>query len=612
MVTGVTRATEQIKLPFTVTRVDTTQMPVSGSNPLTQLQGKIPGALIVNASGRPGAAPSIVLRGPVSLNATGRTQQPLYLLDGVPLSGGLPDINPSDIENVEVVKGAAAASLYGARAGAGVINITTKSGKNAPEGVRFGVRTEAGTSDIERAFPLATRRALATDPTGQLFCTTEVVGGSPCGRYIDWDQEVQRINNSGEDFSLPPQKFLRDFGIGVAPNYAALTGLYLVTPWQHLRDPVGQVVSPSKYANTNLDMRGKVGNTGVYASLSNFVQEGAIKFLPGFTRNSARVNVDQRFGDRISANVNSYYGQTIDHGANFDETSGTAGTWFNLTRAPWMSDMLATDNLGRVVVRQNPLDQGTQNFNPLYSTQYNKRTDRGTRFVGGTSLRYTPLDWLSLEANAGYDRSTAYTLQMRDKGWRVTAAAPSTSAGFIQNGGLDNETFTTSLSGSATRTFFNDLNATFSTSSTCIRSDAFSTRTRRAVLASSYRRARIGRCGDEEFLDLLRHPGHSRHGLLHRRGFRLQGSLHPRRPHPPRRQLAVRSRKPLADLRSRIGRVDRVARAVVARWPMLSACSSCARQSARLVSVPASTHSTALTPWEPAERSTPPTSETRT
>ena len=462
VVTGVTRATEQIKLPFTVTRVDTTQMPVSGSNPLTQLQGKIPGALIVNASGRPGAAPSIVLRGPVSLNATGRTQQPLYLLDGVPLSGGLPDINPNDIENVEVVKGAAAASLYGARAGAGVINITTKSGKNAPEGVRFGLRTELGTSDIERAFPLATRSALATDPSGQLFCTTEQVGGSPCGRYIDWDQEVQRINNSGEDFSLPPQKFLRDFGIAAAPTYGQLTGLYLTTPWQHLRDPVGQVVSPSKYANTNLDMRGKVGNTGVYASLSNLVQEGAIKFLPGFTRNAARVNVDQRFGDRISANVNSYYSQTIDHASNFDETSGTAGTWFNLTRAPWQSDLLALDNLGRIVVRQNPLTQGEQNFNPLYSTAYNKRTDRGTRFVGGTSLRYTPLDWLSLEANAGYDRSTAYTLQMRDKGWRVTAASPSTSAGFIQNGGLDNETFTTALAGSATRTFFNDLNATFS------------------------------------------------------------------------------------------------------------------------------------------------------
>jgi len=461
VVTGVTKATEAIKLPFTVTRVDSSQMPVTGSNPITQLQGKIPGALIVNASGRPGSAPSIVLRGPVSLNATGRTQQPLYLLDGVPLNGGLPDINPEDIEDVEVVKGAAAASLYGARAGAGVINITTKSGRNSPEGIRFGARTEVGSSDIERAFPLATRSALATDPTGQLFCTTEVVGGSPCGRLINWDEEVQRINNSGEDFSLPPQKFYHDFGIGLAANYAALTGLYLVTPWPHLRDPVNQAVSPSQYANSNIDMRGKVGNTGVYASISNFVQEGAVKFLPGFTRNSARVNVDQRFGDRISANVNSYYSQTLDHASNFDETSGTAGTWFNLTRAPWISDMLARDNLGRIVVRQNPLDQGTQNFNPLYSTAYNRRADRGTRFVGGASLRYTPLDWLNFEANSGYDRSTGDYTQLRDKGWRVTAPAPSTSAGFIGNGNIDNETFTTSLSGAASRTFFNDLNTTF-------------------------------------------------------------------------------------------------------------------------------------------------------
>jgi outer membrane receptor protein involved in Fe transport len=112
VVTGVAKATEQIKLPFTVARLDTTQMPVTGSDPISQLAGKIPGALIVSGSGRPGAAPSIVLRGPVSLNATGRTQQPLYLLDGVPLQGSLPDINPNDIENIEVVKGAAASSLY--------------------------------------------------------------------------------------------------------------------------------------------------------------------------------------------------------------------------------------------------------------------------------------------------------------------------------------------------------------------------------------------------------------------------------------------------------------------------------------------------------------------
>ena len=87
--------------------------------------------MIVSATGRPGAAPSVVLRGPVSLNATGRSQGPLYMLDGVPLQGSVPDINPSDIESVEVLKGAAAASLYGARAGSGVINITPRVVKRA-------------------------------------------------------------------------------------------------------------------------------------------------------------------------------------------------------------------------------------------------------------------------------------------------------------------------------------------------------------------------------------------------------------------------------------------------------------------------------------------------
>src|SRR2546422_4352532 len=61
-----------------------------------------------------------------------------------------PDFNPNDIESIEVVKGAAGASLYGARAGNGVINITTKSGRRASEGVTFSVRSEGGVSDIER------------------------------------------------------------------------------------------------------------------------------------------------------------------------------------------------------------------------------------------------------------------------------------------------------------------------------------------------------------------------------------------------------------------------------------------------------------------------------
>ena len=460
VVTGVTKATEQIKLPFTVARLDTSNMPVAGANPIAQLQGKIPGATIVSESGRPGSAPSIVLRGPVSLNATGRGQEPLYLLDGVPLMGALPDIASSDIENVEVVKGAAAAALYGARAGAGVINITTKSGKNSPEGVRFSARTELGASDLERKWPLATRTDLRLDPSLKYFCTREVVGGSPCGRYIDWDAEVQRINNSGEDFSLAPQQFLGDIGIGSAPSYEEMTGTYMATSWPLVRDPVGQLTTAAAFANSSVDMRAKLNNTGVYASIGNLTQQGAVQFLGGFVRNSARVNVDQRFGDRVTANINSYYSQTIDHGAQFD--NGGGGTFFSITRSPLMANLEARDALGRIVVRHNPLNNASQNYNPLYGNVYNRRTDRGTRFVGGSSVGYTPVDWLKLDGTFGYDRSTGEYVQQRDKGWRTTTPDPSTSSGFIGNGSFDDEQYTTSMSAAASKTM-GDLNATFTT-----------------------------------------------------------------------------------------------------------------------------------------------------
>ena len=478
VVTGVAVATQQVKLPFTVNRLDSASMPVTATNPIAQLQGKIPGATVVTASGRPGTAPTVILRGPVSLNATGRSQQPLYLIDGVPLlnvesqpgttapasGGGLPDINPADIENIEILKGAAAASLYGARAGAGVINITTKSGKGAAEGVRFGVRTEVGGGDVEKAFPLATKTALFLDPSGQFFCTRETVGGSPCPRYIDWDREVARINNNGQDFSGSPQAFAGEADFAVPPGYDQLTSQFMTTPWPKLRDPVGAMITPGMFANTNIDMRARVGNTGVYASYGNLVQQGPVQFTGGFQRNSVRVNVDQRFSDRVSANINSFYSQSRDNGANLDlEGAGSGSPFFNITRAPWMADLEARDALGRIVVRHNPLAQGEQNRNPLYLTQYQPRTDRTTRFVGGGNVRYTPLDWLSLDANFGYDRATGSAFEMRDRGWRTTLPTPALAVGYVFIPASDNQQITGSASAAATRTLFGDLSATFTT-----------------------------------------------------------------------------------------------------------------------------------------------------
>lgn len=95
------------------------------SNPAQALSGAVAGLRVVQSSGNPGAAPSIVLRGGTNLNGTG---SPLILVDGQ-FRESLSDINPEDIESMEVMKDAGATAIYGARANNGVILITTKRGK---------------------------------------------------------------------------------------------------------------------------------------------------------------------------------------------------------------------------------------------------------------------------------------------------------------------------------------------------------------------------------------------------------------------------------------------------------------------------------------------------
>jgi len=139
VVTGVSGgAVERAKVPFSVGRVDASQMPVQAVNPLSQLQGRVPGANIAAVSGRPGVAPQVILRGPTSINANGRSQEPLYIVDGIVIgleSNGrqnIADLNPADIESVEIVKGAAASTLFGSRAAGGRDRDHDEEGQRAP------------------------------------------------------------------------------------------------------------------------------------------------------------------------------------------------------------------------------------------------------------------------------------------------------------------------------------------------------------------------------------------------------------------------------------------------------------------------------------------------
>ncbi len=106
------------------------------SNPAQALSGAVAGLKVIQSSGSPSAAPTIVLRGGTNLDGTG---SPLIMIDGQ-VRDNLNDINPEDIESLEVLKDAGATALYGARANNGVILVTTKTGKSGKSSISFKAR----------------------------------------------------------------------------------------------------------------------------------------------------------------------------------------------------------------------------------------------------------------------------------------------------------------------------------------------------------------------------------------------------------------------------------------------------------------------------------------
>src|SRR5688572_27316835 len=165
--TGVVDPTSGTRTPFTVGRLEVADIPVPPTNAVEALQGKVAGVTIVPL-GQPGSGTSIMLRTPTSIN---KSNTPLMVVDGVIQSqafgASTADLEAMDIESMEVVKGAAAASLYGSRAASGVIQIRTRRGSNLTTGVtQFTARTEVGTNQLAGSIPWSRYHYYRTNPAG--------------------------------------------------------------------------------------------------------------------------------------------------------------------------------------------------------------------------------------------------------------------------------------------------------------------------------------------------------------------------------------------------------------------------------------------------------------
>jgi TonB-dependent SusC/RagA subfamily outer membrane receptor len=281
VVTGVSDATSQTKVPFAVAVVDATNIKeVPMTTPVAAISGKVAGASVVTTSGQPGEEPSIRLRAATSL--TGR-QDPLIIVDGTITRLGLSDINSDDIERVEVIKGAAASSLYGSDAANGVVQIFTKRGANLAEGqTSFTFRNEVGQSDLYRIVP----------------------------------------NNLSHNYQLNPDgSFKLDANGNRTPEPDRISD----NPYPEYFDPYGETFRKGLFMTNYLSIGQRRGNLNYNVSVQNTKETGVIDLLNGFNRQNFRMNLDQSITDKLDYQVGAFYGKS--HG---DQAEGSADIFFGL------------------------------------------------------------------------------------------------------------------------------------------------------------------------------------------------------------------------------------------------------------------------------------------
>lgn len=366
IVTGVARGTSRATLPFTVEKISEASIQeVTGNNVAVTLAGKMPGVKISYLNGNPGSEPVIKLRGGTSFDSN---SQPLIIVDGIVTEGSLKDINMEDVEDIEVIKGAAAASFYGSKAAGGVVHIITKRGASLENGtVRVTFKTEEGPNWLGFRPQRSTAHGYVVGADGLPTTTME--------DDTIWDNKWPG-HDSYKDIFVP--RFY-------ASNTLGLTG------------------------------RSKSGDINYYASVQNTKNPGVVKLLDGQNRTSFRVNMDARLSDKVSFNTSNLFVRTItdERSINFDD----------VYYSDYGADFLAK-NLDGTDYKVNPNVVTTRNnINPLYDVANKRAESTGNRFLGSYGLRYIPTDWLSFNAVYSIDYSQKYQTSLVPKG-RLTVNSP--------------------------------------------------------------------------------------------------------------------------------------------------------------------------------------------
>ena len=303
------------------------------SNVAQALAGKVAGVQLTNTSGQPGKSPEIRIRGFSSLNAG---NSPLWIVDGMPYSGDLNNLNPSDVESMTVLKDAASNSLYGARGANGVVMITTKKAKSKEAVVsvdaKWGVNSRA-VRDYE----------YITNPA-QFY---ETHYGALKNYYLDSDMTLAEAhakanrNLTGSAnvgglgymvYTLPAgQEFIGSNG---KLNPQATLGRRLVYEGEEYYlqpdDWTDAAFRTSLRQEYNVSVGGSGDKTSVYASFGYLNNEG-IAYNSDMERFTARAKVDYQAKKWLKLGVNASYSRFHYNSINDEGASNSSGNVFAYT-----------------------------------------------------------------------------------------------------------------------------------------------------------------------------------------------------------------------------------------------------------------------------------------
>ena len=230
------------------------------------LAGKLPGVLIQNQDGAPGADPKIQIRAASSISGD---SNPLIVVDGYPISGSLATVNPNDIESMEVLKDAASAAIYGSRGANGVILVTTKKGKSGKPQISYNAYIS--TSEKYR------ENILASGPEWAAFSRQEIAAGN-------WD--LTQIDPAFVEFRLNA--------------YENSPGAISPEDW---------LFRTGSSISHDLSISGGTDDINYFASVGYLNTDGIV-ITQGFERYNARLNVDAKIGNRLKTglNINGFVG----------------------------------------------------------------------------------------------------------------------------------------------------------------------------------------------------------------------------------------------------------------------------------------------------------------